>query len=84
MAVVRMWLAKRWLHCHRQEVEDNLVAKGTASKADEDSISIVEVNRDKDTLEEPISVHSFSSVPAQLESLSSEVLSSVYISSFGQ
>jgi hypothetical protein len=82
MAVVRMWLAKRWLHCHRQEVEDKLVAKGTASKADEDSISIVEVNRDKDTLEEPISVHSFSSVPAQLESLSSEVLSSVYISSF--
>jgi myosin-5 len=71
--VVRMWLAKRWLHCHRQEVEDELVAKGTASKADEDSISIVEVNRDKDTLEEPISVNSFSSVPAQLESLSSEV-----------
>ncbi len=82
--MVRVWLAKRWLHCHQQEVEDELVAKGTASKADEDSISIVEVNRDKDTLEEPILVHGFSSVPAQLESLSSEVLSSLYISSFGQ
>lgn len=77
--MVRAWLAKRQLHCHRQEMEDELVAKGAVSKADEDSISIVEVNRDKDTLEEPISVHSFSSVPPQLESLSSEVLSSVYI-----